>query len=75
MLRKDQVESQLDQLQLEVERLKSSLVVPTEPGDVGTPIQVVVNALQGIENRIDAIINLIDPPFYIFSFPCKYGIF
>ena len=60
MLRKDQVESQLDQLQLEEERLKSSLVVPTEPGDVGTPIQVVVNALQGIENRIDAIINLIE---------------
>ena len=60
MLRKDQVESQLDLLQLEVERLKSSLVVPTEPGDVGTPIQVVVNALQGIENRIDAIINLIE---------------
>ena len=60
MLRKDQVESQLDQLQLEVEMLKSSLVVPTEPGDVGTPIQVVVNALQGIENRIDAIINLIE---------------
>ena len=60
MLRKDQVKSQLDQLQLEVERLKSSLVVPTEPGDVGTPIQVVVNALQGIENRIDAIINLIE---------------
>ena len=60
MLRKNQVESQLDQLQLEVERLKSSLVVPTEPGDVGTPIQVVVNALQGIENRIDAIINLIE---------------
>ena len=60
MLRKDQVESQLDQLQLEVERLKSSLVVPTEPGDVGTPIQVVVNALLGIENRIDAIIKLIE---------------
>ena len=59
MLRKDQVESQLDQLQLAVERLKSSLVVPTDPGDVGTPIQVVVNALQEIENQIDAIINLI----------------
>ena len=59
MLRKDQVESQLDQLQLSVERLKSSLVIPTEPGDVGTPIQVVVNALQQIENQIDAIINLI----------------
>ena len=59
MLRKDQVESQLDQLQLSVERLKSSLVVPVDPGDKGTPIQVVVNALQQIENQIDAIINLI----------------
>ena len=59
MLRKDQVEMQLDQLQLAVERLKSSLVVPTDPGDAGTPIQVVVNALQEIENQIDAIINLI----------------
>ena len=59
MLRKVQVETQLDQLQLAVERLKSSLVVPTEPGDVGTPIQVVVNALQQIENQIDNVINLI----------------
>jgi len=59
MLRKDQVENQLEQLQLAVERLKSSLVVPTEPGDVGTPIQVVVNALQQIENQIDTLINLI----------------
>ena len=59
MLRKDQVESQLDQLQLAVERLKSSLVVPTEPGEVGTPKQVVVNALQQIENQIDTLINLI----------------
>tara|TARA_R100000458_G_C8185637_1_gene181109 strand:+ start:381 stop:572 length:192 start_codon:yes stop_codon:yes gene_type:complete len=59
MLRKDQVETKLDLLQQEVERLKSSLVVPMDPGDVGTPIQVVVNALQGIENQIDAIINLI----------------
>ena len=59
MLRKDQVESKLDQLQLAVERLKSSLVIPTEPGDVGTPIQLVVNTLQQIENQIDTIINLI----------------
>ena len=59
MLRKDQVESRLDQLQLAVERLKSSLVVPTDPGDVGTPIQVVVNSLQQIENQIDSIVNLI----------------
>ena len=59
MLRKDQVESQLDQLQLAVERLKSSVVGPTDPGDPGTPIQVVVNALQQIENQIDSLINLI----------------
>ena len=60
MLRKDQVESKLDQLQLAVERLKSSLVVPVDPGDVGTPLQVVVNSLQQIENQIDAIVNLIE---------------
>ena len=60
MLRKDQVETKLDQLQLAVERLKSSLVVPSEPGDVGTPIQVVVDQLQGIENQIDQIVNLIE---------------
>ena len=59
MLRKDQVETKLDLLQQEVERLKSSLVVPVDPGDVWTPIQVVVNALQSIENQIDTIINLI----------------
>ena len=59
MLRKDQVETKLDLLQQEVERLKSRLVVPVDPGDVGTPIQVVVNALQSIENQIDTIINLI----------------
>ena len=59
MLRKELVSEKLDQLQLAVERLKSSLVVPTDPGDAGTPIQVVVNALQQIENQIDAIINLI----------------
>ena len=59
MLRKDQVETKIDLLQQEVERLKSSLVVPVDPGDVGTPIQVVVNALQSIENQIDTIINLI----------------
>ena len=59
MLRKDQVETKLDQLQLAVERLKSSLVIPMDPGDQGTPIQVVVNSLQQIENQIDTIINLI----------------
>ena len=60
MLRKELVSEKLDQLQLAVERLKSSLVVPTDPGDVGTPIQVVVNQLQVIENQIDQIVNLIE---------------
>ena len=54
------VSDKLDQLQLAVERLKSSLVVPTEPGDVGTPIQVVIDQLQQIENQIDQIVNLIE---------------
>ena len=60
MLRKELVSDKLDQLQLAVERLKSSLVVPTEPGDIGTPIQVVIDQLQGIENQIDQIVNLIE---------------
>ena len=60
MLRKELVSDKIDQLQLAVERLKSSLVVPTDPGDVGTPIQVVVDQLQGIENQIDQIVNLIE---------------
>ena len=60
MLRKQLVSDKIDQLQLAVERLKSSLVVPTDPGDVGTPIQVVVDQLQGIENQIDQIVNLIE---------------
>ena len=60
MLRKNAVEDKLDQLQLAVERLKSSLVVPTDPGDIGTPIQVVVDSLQQIENQIDQIVNLIE---------------
>ena len=60
MLRKQLVSDKLDQLQLAVERLKSSLVVPTEPGDVGTPMQVVIDQLQQIENQIDQIVNLIE---------------
>ena len=59
MLRKEMVSDKLDQLQLAVERLKSSLVVPIDPGDVGTPIKIVVQQLQQIENQIDNITNLI----------------
>ena len=60
MLRKNLVSDKLDQLQLAVDRLKSSLVVPIDPGDVGTPIEVVVQQLQQIENQIDQIVNLIE---------------
>ena len=59
MLRKEQVESKLDQLQLAVERLKSSIVVPSDHGDVGTPYEIIIQQLQQIENQIDTIINLI----------------
>ena len=59
MFRKEMVSNKLDQLQLAVERLKSSLVVPIDPGDVGTPIEIVVQQLQQIENQIDQIVNLV----------------
>ena len=60
MLRKQLVSDKLDQLQLAVERLKSSLVVPTDPGDKGTPFEVILQQLQQIENQIDQIVNLIE---------------
>ena len=60
MLRKNLVTDKLDQLQLAVDRLKSSLVVPTDPGDVVTPTEVIIQQLQQIENQIDNIVNLIE---------------
>ena len=60
MLRKEMVSDKLDQLQLSVDRLKSSLVVPTDPGDVGTPTEVIIQQLQQIENQIDQVVNLIE---------------
>ena len=60
MLRKDLVSDKLDQLQLAVDRLKSSLVVPTDPGDVVTPTEVIIQQLQQIENQIDQIVNLVE---------------
>ena len=60
MLRKQLVSDKLDQLQLAVERLKSSLVVPTDPGDMVTPTEVIIQQLQQIENQIDQIVNLIE---------------
>ena len=60
MLRKNLVSDKLAQLQLAVDRLKSSLVVPTDPGDVVTPTEVIIQQLQVIENQIDQIVNLIE---------------
>ena len=60
MLRKELVSDRLEQLQLAVDRLKSSLVVPTDPGDVVTPTEVIIQQLQQIENQIDQIVNLIE---------------
>ena len=60
MFRKELVSDKLDQLQLAVERLKSSLVVPTDTGDVGTPTEVIIQQLQVIENQIDQIVNLVE---------------
>ena len=60
MLRKDLVSDKLDQLQLAVDRLKSSIVVPMDPGDRGTPYSIIIQQLQHIEDQIDNIINLIE---------------
>jgi len=60
MLRKQLVSDKLDQLQLVVERLKSSIVVPSDQGDVGTPYEIIIQQLQQIENQIDQIVNLIE---------------
>ena len=60
MLRKEMVSDRLDQLQLAVERLKSSIVVPSDQGDVGTPYDVIIQQLQQIESQIDQIVNLIE---------------
>ena len=60
MLRKELVSDKLDQLQLAVDRLKSSLVVPTDPGDMVTPTEVILQQLQQIENQIDQVVNLIE---------------
>ena len=42
-----------------VERLKTSIVVPQEPGEKGTPYEIIIQQLQQIENQIDQVVNLI----------------
>jgi|TARA_R100000030_G_scaffold557_1_gene593 hypothetical protein len=59
MLRKAMVEQQLDILLQSTERLKSSIVIPQEPGEKGTDYNVIVSQLQKIESQIESIVNLI----------------
>ena len=56
MLRKNQVETALEQLQLQVSRLKSNSIGPD--GKV-IPPQLLEQELSSIENVIDRLINLI----------------
>ena len=56
MLRKNQVETALDQLQMQVNRLKSNSIGPD--GKV-IPPQMLEQELNSIENIIDRLINLI----------------
>ncbi len=60
MFRKEMVSDKLDQLQQAVDRLKLSLVVPTDPNDTSTPVEMLIDQLQVIENQIDQIVNLIE---------------
>ena len=60
MFRKEMVSDKLDQLQQAVDRLKSSLVVPTDPNDTSAPVEMLIDQLQVIENQIDQIVNLIE---------------
>tara|TARA_X000001036_G_scaffold367114_1_gene352164 strand:+ start:1086 stop:1268 length:183 start_codon:yes stop_codon:yes gene_type:complete len=57
MLRKDQVESALDQLQLQVSRLKGNVI--REDGKM-IPPNLLQQELQSIENIIERLINLIE---------------
>ena len=57
MLRKDQVESALDQLQLQVSRLKGNVI--REDGKM-IPPNLLQQELQSIENIIERLLNLIE---------------
>ena len=57
MLRKDQVESALDQLQLQVNRLKGNII--REDGKM-IPPNILQDEIQSIENIIERLINLIE---------------
>lgn len=57
MLRKQQVEERLDQLQLSIDRLKSGVVTPD-----GSSIAVdaFLQYLKQVETQLEAVVNLID---------------
>jgi|TARA_R110001592_G_scaffold37644_8_gene125403 hypothetical protein len=57
MLRKDQIESQLDQLQIQVTRLKDNSI---NSAGKQIPPEMLIKDLERIENVIERIINLIE---------------
>ncbi len=57
MLRKQQVEERLDQLQLAIDRLKSSVVTPD-----GRTVSVdaFLQQVRQVEIQLEAVVNLVD---------------
>ena len=59
MIRKDQIVDKLEQVQLIVERLKSMVSLNSVDEKV-TPVEVLIEQLQNVENSIDRILNLVE---------------
>ena len=57
MLRKQQVEEKLDQLQLSIDRLKSGVVTPDGRS---VSVDAFLQYLRQVETQLDSVINLID---------------
>jgi hypothetical protein len=57
MLRKQQVEERLDQLQLSIDRLKSGVV--TADGS-SIAVDAFLQYLKQVETQLEAVVNLID---------------
>ena len=59
MIRKDQIVDKLEQVQLIVERLKSMVSINSVDEKV-TPVEVLIEQLQNVENSLDRILNLVE---------------
>jgi hypothetical protein len=59
MIRKDQIVDKLEQVQLIVERLKSMVSINSVDEKV-TPVEVLIEQLQNVENSLDRVLNLVE---------------